>query len=255
MAEDLLPDVTKKQTRLLQRRALNEELGRNTTKFDRRLGNTGLSAEDINALAGTGNFLAEDALLRMSGNGAISGRRASVLQSRLTRERGISDLDEYAEISKTRAQDDIALQAGGLQQQLAAILGPGVDPNSAALMQVAAGNVQRRQDATLRALESIDQSRISGQMALRQNADANIVPLLTDIGDTVAALEALRDQENAQRDAFRGQMFGTLLGPAGGLIGGGLTGGTRGAAQGVASGMDTVALVLKALGVGGFGVK
>lgn len=236
-------DPTKKQQQLLDKADLWAQLDKEGKVAGNRakLLKSGLTDEQIDALLGGGYGDSADALARMSRGGALAGRRAAGYSIEL----GLQDLDKAAGLSEQSAREDIAYSTGALSDRLRAAIGPGVDPNSPALLQLQQQHQFSRETALESALRNIQTDLAYSKAAVKSG---QLASLYMDIGDTVEALREIREQEKDLRGASIGNIVGALtFNPWIGAGVGAAFGGTPGAMGGVTGGYQGLNLGISAI--------
>lgn len=212
-------------------------LGSRTLRRANRVVN---KATEAGTEVGEGDYL--NALSRISRRGALGGKRAKGMVEAIE----LGNVDENEALVASRGQDDIARAYQTMSESLAGTLGVDMDTASPAVLDAVRRYTEGRSSDTTRYLSQVKES---ANLQRNQILAGQVAQTFDETGMLVESLRMLEEEQSLLNKAQMGATLGTFLGPVGGAAGGGLLGGWTGASAGAQSGMDTLATIVRALGM------
>lgn len=245
-------DLSKRQQNLLDRLAMRTQAGRESSpQLERMLGRSGIAEADMPGLLAEAD--PEDALTRIAMRGALGGRRAAMLRNEMAVEDNLAEIARLEPLARTRMTDEIASGYANLPQELAAMLGGPVDPNSEALQALGSRWLAGRQTSMDQAMSGLEERSAALRMDVKSQGAAFDRENLVGMGDVAEMLERLEEEEDALAATERGFLYGSFLpGPIGIGIGA-ATGGRQGTMGALSGTFNTAAFAAQLFGSFGGG--
>lgn len=210
-AADDFSDLTANAQNILNRIALFAGDADNATTVEKLKQHAMNRGVDLDKFTDENGVLQGDAQaairkLAMSGNPAYAKMAARL--------GAYYQIDKATNAARTRSEEEVAAGWTGAEDQFRSALGQPYDPNSGAALAVAANYTAGRKNALFSALNDIDQNAAT--------AKANLdVSTLGSIGDTLATLDALKEQQRMSRIQMgigAAGAVGTIVAGAGSLL-------------------------------------